>query len=229
MRRLFVLISIGIVLLSGCTPIAAPDALAEPAVVIELPQPRWTGEVAVEQALKSRRSVRSFKPQPISLDDVSQLLWAAQGIKAGRFRTAPSAGALYPLEVYIAVGNVDGLAAGVYKYDPAVHGLRAVLKKDVRKSLARVALRQEWVGEGAIALVFAAVYERTTRKYGKRGIRYVHMEAGHAAQNVYLQAQALGLGTVLVGAFVDSRVKRLLHMQDAEQPLSIMPVGKPVG
>jgi len=228
-RRPFFLISIGIVLLSGCALLSPPSAVAQPKALIELPQPRWRGEVSVEQALKSRRSIRSFQTQPLSLDEVSQLLWAAQGITAGRFRTAPSAGALYPLEVHIAVGNVTGVQPGVYRYDPAMHSLREVLKGDVRKSLSRAAYWQEWVGGGAIALVLSAVYERTTSKYGERGIHYVHMEAGHAAQNVYLQAQALGLGTVIVGAFMDSWVKRVLHMQDEEQPLSIMPVGKPPG
>jgi SagB-type dehydrogenase family enzyme len=227
MKKPVFLISIGIVLLSGCALISPPSALAEPGDLIELPQPRWRGDVSVEQALKSRRSLRSFQPRPLSLDEVSQLLWAAQGITSGRFRTAPSAGALYPLEVRIAVGNVEGLEAGVYRYDPVAHRLREVRKGDVRKSLSRAAYWQEWAGAGAIALVFSAVYERTTRKYGERGIRYVHMEAGHAAQNVYLQAQALGLGTVIVGAFMDGWVKRVLRMQDEEQPLTIMPVGEP--
>ena len=227
MKKPFFLLSIGIVLLSGCALISPPSALAQPNDLIELPQPRWRGEISVEQALKARRSIRSFQPRPLSLEEVSQLLWAAQGITAGRFRTAPSAGALYPLDVHIAVGDVEGLEPGVYRYDPATHSLREILKGDVRKSLSRAAYWQKWVGGGAIALVFSAVYERTTRKYGERGIRYVHMEAGHAAQNVYLQAQALGLGAVTVGAFMDSWVKRVLHMQNEEQPLSIMPVGEP--
>lgn len=222
-------IVIGILLLSGCAFVSPPDAAAQSGTVIELPQPQSGGTVAVEEALRSRRSTRSFSPASLSLDELSQLLWAAQGIKAGIFRTAPSAGALYPLEVYVAVGNVEGLAAGVYHYDPATHGLREILQGDVRKSLSSAAYGQKWAGRGAIALVIAAVYERTTKKYGERGIRYVHMEAGHAAQNVYLQAHALGLGTVLVGAFMDNRVKKVLQLPDKHQPLSIMPVGKPPG
>jgi SagB-type dehydrogenase family enzyme len=223
----FFLISIGIVLLSGCAWTSPPNAAAAVEAVIELPKPRWQGEVSVEQALKSRRSVRSFGLQALSLDEVSQLLWAAQGLSAGRYRTAPSAGALYPLEVSVAAWNVEGLEPGVYRYDPAAHSLKEVRKGDVRKSLTRAAWFQKWVGRGAIALVFSAVYERTTGKYGERGIRYVHMEAGHAAQNVYLQAEALGLGTVIVGAFMDTWVKRVLRMPDEEVPLSVMPVGKP--
>lgn len=228
-RTCFFRIAVGILLLPGCAVVSPRDAAAQTGTVIELPQPRSEGAVTVEQALRSRRSNRTFSPDPLSLAEVSQLLWAAQGIKAGVFRTAPSAGALYPLEVYVVVGNVEGLAAGVYHYEPATHGLREVLQGDVRRSLSRAALGQKWAGGGAIALVIAAVYERTTQKYGERGIRYVHMEAGHAAQNVYLQAQALGLGTVVVGAFRDNKVKKVLQLPDEHQPLSIMPVGKPPG
>lgn len=229
MRQCFFRFAIGILLLPGCAVVGLPDAAAQTGPVIELPQPRSAGAVTVEQALQSRRSTRTFSPDPLSLEEVSQLLWAAQGIKFGVFRTAPSAGALYPLEVYVVVGNVEELAAGVYHYDPATHSLREVLQGDVRRSLSRAALGQKWAGRGAIALVIAAVYERTTKKYGERGIRYVHMEAGHASQNVYLQAQALGLGTVLVGAFRDNKVKKVLQLPDEHQPLSIMPVGKPPG
>ena len=217
-----------LVLLPGCTLSGPPDALAQSELLIELPKPQRTGTISVEQALQSRRSVRSFKLRPLILEEVSQLLWAAQGVTAGSFRTAPSAGALYPLEVYVAVGNVEGLDAGVYRYDPTAHALSEVRKGDVLKSLSRATFWQKWVGAGAFAMVFSAVYERTTGKYGERGIRYVHMEAGHAAQNVYLQAEALGLATVVVGAFMDSWVKRVLHMKDDERPLSIMPVGKPM-
>ena len=229
MRKPALLIPIGIVLLCASALTSPSNDFAQPHNPIELRQPRWKGDVSVEEALRTRRSVRSFQPQPLSLDEVSQLLWAAQGIKFGHFRTAPSAGALFPLETYIAVGNVEGLATGVYRYDPATHSLSEVRKGDVRKSLSRAAYWQRSVRAGAIALVFSAVYERTTKKYGERGIRYTHMEAGHAAQNVYLQAQALGLGTVSVGGFMDRSVKRVLRMQDEEQPLSIMPVGRPVG
>lgn len=217
-----------IAILSGCAFIGAPGVLAETETLIELPEPEWQGDVAVETALRNRRSVRTFGPEPLTLTEVSQLLWAAQGIRVADFRTAPSAGALYPLEVHVAAGNVEGLDAGVYRYVPSAHGLSEVVRGDVRGSLAGAAWWQSWVREGAIALVISAVYERTTKKYGERGIRYVQMEAGHAAQNVYLQAQALGLGTVMVGAFRDNRVKKVLRLRDDEQPLGIMPVGKPL-
>ena len=203
--------------------------MAQSETVVELPEPRYDGELSVEQALRNRRSVRSYDPRALTLDEVSQLLWAAQGIKFGEFRTAPSAGALYPLEVHLVAGDVDGLEAGVYRYDPDTHRLREIFRRDIRKSLASAAYGQDWLADAPAALVFSAVYERSTGKYGKRGIRYTHMEIGHAGQNVYLQARALGLGTVVVGAFTDSRVRKLLRMPDDEQPLSIMPVGDPVG
>ncbi|MDR7475870.1 MAG: SagB/ThcOx family dehydrogenase, partial [Armatimonadota bacterium] len=157
----------------------------------------------------ARRSIREFKPGPLTLPEVAQLLWAAQGTTDPQegFRTAPSAGATYPLEVYLAVGRVQKLAEGVYRYSPAAHALARLREGDVRQALADAALGQRCVGEGAAVLVLAAVYERTAQRYGDRGIRYVHMEVGHAAQNVYLQGVTLGLGTVVVGAFHDQQVR----------------------
>ncbi|MGC9397843.1 MAG: SagB/ThcOx family dehydrogenase [Anaerolineae bacterium] len=193
-----------------------------------LPDPRLEGDLSVEAALAARRSVRSYARQPLSLADLGQLLWAAQGISGAnrRYRTAPSAGALYPLELYAVVGDVEELDAGVYHYDPAAHALTQVKRSDVRAALSRAALGQAWVEEGAVVLVFAAVYERTTGKYGTRGRQYVHMEAGHASQNVYLQATALELGTVAVGAFDDNEVQRVVGLSDDERPLYLMPVGR---
>jgi SagB-type dehydrogenase family enzyme len=224
MKNYFAII-IAALLLPGCAFNPSVNIAPDTELSIALPQPRKISQVSVEQALTTRRSVREFRHQPLTLTEVSQLLWAAQGVTGFRFRTAPSAGGLYPLELYLVAGDVTGLAAGVYRYEAGTHSLKPILEGDVRQSLANAAYWQEWVGNGAIALVFAAVYERTTQKYGPRGKQYVHMEAGHAAQNVYLQAEALGLGTVIVGAFMDSWVQSLLHMNDDEQPLSIMPVG----
>jgi SagB-type dehydrogenase family enzyme len=176
-----------------------------------------------------RRSGRDYGAQPLSLAEVGQLLWAAQGITDERtgFRAAPSAGALFPLEVFVAAGNVDGLAPGVYRYRPATHDLLRVVEGDRRNELHDAALRQPPVRNAAAVLAFAAVYARTTGKYGDRGVRYVHMEAGHAAQNVYLQAVSLDLRTVAVGAFVDDAVKAILRLAADEQPVYLMPVGKP--
>lgn len=194
---------------------------------IKLPSPRYNSDVSIEQALLKRRSVRKYKAEPLTIAEVSQLLWSAQGItNPSGFRTAPSAGALYPLEVYLVVGEVKGLSQGIYKYLPRQHELLKIKDGDARRELAIAALGQSWVKDAAVDIVFAAVYERVTRKYGKRGIRYVHMEVGHAAENVYLQAVSLKLGTVVVGAFEDEKVKRILNMAESEQPLYIMPIGK---
>ncbi len=204
-----------------------PHAGNEAGDTIILPEPRDSGEISVEEALLERRSVRNYKDEALTLAEISQLLWAAQGITdLGGYRTAPSAGALYPLEVYVVAGNVDGLQAGIYKYRPQGHELEKVAGGDVRAELCAAALDQEFIEDGAAVLVFAAVYERTTGKYGERGVRYVHMEVGHAAQNVYLQAVSLGLGTVVIGAFHDDEVEKLLQMQDDERVLCIMPVGR---
>lgn len=196
-------------------------------MVIKLPEPGHQGEVSVGEALLERRSVRDYTAESLTIGEVSQLLWAAQGITDPRgLRTAPSAGALYPLETYVVVGDVVSLDEGVYRYEPAEHALVRVLNNDLRGELAGAALGQECVEKGAIDVVFTAVYERTTGKYGDRGIRYVHMEVGHAAQNLCLQAVALGLGTVTIGAFDDEMVKKVLNLPSSESPLYIMPVGR---
>ena len=194
---------------------------------MKLTEPRYDSDVSLEQTLLQRRSVRDYTNEPLSLQQVSQLLWAAQGITDRQgLRTAPSAGALYPLEVYVVVGNVQSLSPGVYRYEPDGHQLVKTVDGDKRAGLADAALGQGCVKEGAINIVFTAVYERTTQKYGERGIRYVHMEVGHAAQNVYLQAVALHLGTVVIGAFHDDQVREILSLPQQEQPLYIMPAGR---
>jgi len=196
---------------------------------IKLPEPKHSGNVSVEEALLKRRSIREYTDEPLTLQEVSQLLWAAQGVTDPRgLRTAPSAGALYPLEVYVVVGDVVNLAKGVYKYKPHEHQIMRVVEGDKRAELCKAALEQAWVEKGAISIVFTAVYERTTVKYGDRGVRYVHMEVGHAAQNVCLQATAINLGVVTVGAFYDDQVKKVLNLPGDEQPLYIIPVGKKV-
>lgn len=210
-------------------PLTAPGSnLVPDPTEIVLPEPRLDSDHSLEQTLLRRRSVREYGGEALTIDEVSQLLWAAQGITYARgFRTAPSAGATYPLETYLVVGNVIEVAPGVYRYDPARHRLEKVLEGDVRAGLTSAALGQRQVGEGAASIVFAAIYERTTQRYGERGIRYVHMEAGHAAQNVYLQAVALDLGTVVIGAFRDDEVSEVLGLPADEEPLYVIPVGHP--
>lgn len=192
-----------------------------------LPQPRTKGSVSLERCLLQRRSVRAYRRAPLTLAETGQLLWAAQGITAGGYlRTAPSAGALYPLEVYLVAGEVENLPPGLYHYRPARHDLLPAKSGDLRSQLAQAALEQDCVRDGAITMVFAAVYARTRAKYGQRAERYVHMEAGHAAENVCLEATALGLGAVTVGAFRDERVKQIAGLPNAQQPVYLIPVGR---
>lgn len=194
---------------------------------IELPQPALDGDVSLEKAIRKRRSVREFSRQALPLADVAQLLWAAQGVTSrDGGRTAPSAGALYPLELYLVAGKVDSLPAGLYHYRPREHRLRLVTDGDLRKALAGAALDQSWVRSAPAVLVIAGVYERSAKKYGQRARRYTHIETGHAAQNVYLQAEALGLGTVIVGAFDDAAVREVLALPADHAPLALMPVGR---
>ncbi len=195
--------------------------------LVSLPAPERTGMVSVEEAVAGRRSVREYAATPLELSELSQLLWAAQGVTdPSGLRAAPSAGALYPLEIYIACGNVNGLVPGVYQYLPEPHAVNRVIDRDVREDLYRSALEQSSVRNAPAVIIIAADYQRTTGKYGERGIRYVHMEAGHAAENVYLQAYTLGIGTVTIGAFDDSGVASLLGLPGNQTPLYLMPVGK---
>jgi len=193
--------------------------------VIKLPAPLYDSDTSVEAALLDRRSVREYRDEPLTRGELSQLLWAAQGT-TGRGRTAPSAGGLYPLEVYVVVGNVEGTAPGVYKYRPDGHELLKISAGDKRGELSDAALGQASVKNGAVDIVIAGVYERTTGKYGPSGEKYVHMEAGHTSQNIYLQAASLHLGTVAIGAFLDDGVRKATGMRGEEQPLYVMPVGR---
>lgn len=216
---------------SGPTSTAGDLLTAPPASrenrSVGLPAPRKEGPVSLEEAVQSRRSIREFSGEPLTLEEVGQLLWAAQGITSAQgARAAPSAGGTYPLELYLAAGDIAGLEPGVYHYRPAGHGLVAVSAGDVRARLVEASLDQAWVGEAAADFIIAAVYERTKERYGERGVRYVHLEAGHAAQNLCLQATALGLGAVTVGAFTDEDVWAVLGMAEEETPLYVIPVGR---
>jgi SagB-type dehydrogenase family enzyme len=196
--------------------------------MIKLPTPETDGTMAVERALLYRRSGRDYSRRPLGLGALSQLLWAAQGItnRQGE-RTAPSAGALYPLELYVAAGEVEDLPTGVYKYHPRGHQLAEHVSGDVRSRLATHAWRQSWVKTAPTIVVITVVPERVTDEYGKDAIRYVYMEVGHAAQNIHLQAVALDLATVVVGALDEPRVSKTLALESDEIPQVLMPVGHP--
>ena len=194
---------------------------------IILPQPNKEEGLSVEKALNQRRSVREFSEQELTLQEVSQLLWSAQGITNPEgLRTAPSAGGTYPLETYVVVKNVENLKPGVYRYVPDGHSLEKKYEGDLSTELKDASLGQDFIQTAAINIVFTAEYERTTNVYGERGRMYVHMEVGHAAQNLYLQCESLNLKTVVVGAFNDDDVKRVLSLPESEEPLYVIPIGK---
>lgn len=201
--------------------------------IITLPKPKLESKISVEEALQGRRSERSYKNEPLSLSEVSQLLWAAYGVTSkmpgfrGGLKTAPSAGATYPLELYLVAGNVTDLPKGIYRYVPEQHALAKVFSGDKRAELCAAAHNQSMVRNAPALIVYTAIYERTTGRYGTRGKeRYVCMDLGHSAQNVYLQAYALGIGTCAVGAFDDNALKKALPIAKNEIPLYIMPLGK---
>lgn len=206
--------------------VAAEGSAGSATRIVNLPPPPTTGAMSLQEALAHRRSVREFTQGALTLAEISQVVWAAQGVTAPERRAAPSPGATYPLEVYLVVGEVKNLAAGVYRYHPGPHCLELVAEGDIRMPVAEAAVGQTWISKAAMVAVIAAVFERTTAHYGKRGERYVYVEAGHAAQNLLLQATALGLGARPVGAFNDLGVSRLLLLPAGEVPLYVIPVGR---
>jgi len=196
--------------------------------IVQLPAPKLQSETSVEEALNNRRSIRNYTKEPLLLAEVSQILWAAQGIteKSYGLKTAPSAGALYPLEVYLVAANVKDISEGIYKYNPRNHSIEKIESGDKRMEISNASLKQEAIEECSALVIITAIYERTSVKYGDRSERYVHMEVGHAGQNIYLQAVSLGIGTVMMGAFQDEALKKVLKLPTNEFPLAIYPLGK---
>lgn len=196
---------------------------------IQLPPPMLKSGTSLEEAIARRRSVRRYKDLPLSLQEVSQMLWAAAGMTADSVSSAsrsyPSAGGIYPQQVYIVAANIEGCLPGLYRYDYTGHSLILIKKEDIRNDLAEACFGQSCVLEAPMSIIFASEPSRAASRYGERGkLRYMPMDIGHAGQNVYLQAESLGLGTVAVGAFNDGQVKAVLGIE--EEPLYIMPVGK---
>lgn len=196
--------------------------------IIELPEPKFSSITSIEEVLHKRRSIRDYLDDPLSISDISQILWAAQGITEETYglRTAPSAGALYPLEIYIAVSNVNDLNPGVYKYKPQNHTLEKIDEGDKRLNISNAALQQDAIANSSAIVIISAVYERTAVKYGSRAERYIHIEVGSVGQNIYLQSVSLGLGTVMIGAFKDEALKKVLALPKNENLYAIMPLGK---
>lgn len=228
MRRIWKAFLAGSILATAAINIS--EAGAEVATkTVKLPKPTKDGKITLEKAIGLRRSVRSFADKPLSLAQASQLLWSAQGItdSANGLRAAPSAGACYPIALYLVAGRVEGLEPGIYLYSPSGHLLLKKAGGDTREKLGRAALNQASVRKAPAVLALAADYGRIKPRYQERSTRYTDMEAGHIGQNVSLQAVSLGLGTVMVGAFDDSGVKGALGLPDGEIPLYLIPVGVP--
>lgn len=209
--------------LAGTVVSDAPRATTSHSLeTLGLPAPRTTSDVSLETTLARRRSVRAYTDEPLTLEELSQSLWAAQGItRDWGGRTAPSAGALYPLEVYVATPEA------LYHYLPAGHRAEVLSRQDLRPALACAGLDQDAIQDAPAVFVVAAVYARTAGKYGDRAERYVRLEAGHVGQNILLQAVALGLGGVPIGAFHDDQVQRVLDLPSDHEPLYLIPVGHP--
>jgi len=205
---------------------------AQDSALIPLPSPSLTGRISVEEAIKGRRTRRHFSQRPLSMEEWGQILWAAQGVTSdGEIpkRAAPSAGALYPLDIYLIAGEgvAGSLIAGVYHYEPLQHCLRRLSPGDMRKRVADASLYQSWMAEAAGIILITAEYSRITGKYRERGIRYAHFEAGHVAQNCLLQAESLNLHAGIVGAFEDEAIAKILTLPKGHEPLLLIPVGRP--
>jgi len=197
--------------------------------IMRLPDPMIDGDVSLERTIHQRRTIRSFEGRALTLKQLSQLFWSAQGITgAGGFkRAAPSAGALYPMDIYGVIGRdcIEKLDAGIYLYEPADHSISLVKEGDFRRDVAIASLGQMWMAHAPLTLVITAEYSRITVKYRQRGIRYAMMEAGHIGQNIFLQSEAMGLAAGIVGAFEDQEVIQVMGGKKAHEPLLIMPVG----
>jgi len=197
---------------------------------ISLPKEFIKGNLTVFDSIKTRRSIREYSEKPITLKELSTLLFATQGITSTNGwekRAAPSAGALYPMETYIVVNNVDGLDKGLYHYIPDEHALEIIKLGDFGKDIRSIGLGQAPLEEAAVDFIWTAVFERTTKKYGERGIRYIHIEAGHISENLYLQANSMGIGVVAIGAFNDDAINKFLGVDgEKESVIYINAVGK---
>ncbi|MBN2134304.1 MAG: SagB/ThcOx family dehydrogenase [Acidobacteria bacterium] len=199
---------------------------------IKLPKPEYKSKMTVEEAIAGRRTRRNFSEQPLTINELSLLLWSGQGVTEERWkhRATPSAGALYPLSLYISIktGGVQGLDAGLYRYVPEGHYLQVREDKDISASLVDVGYSQTFFAKSPICIVITSIPKKTTWKYGKRGTQYIHFEVGHVAENIQLLGEALGLSVGLVGAFQDDKVSELLKLREGEIPLYIIPVGRRV-
>ncbi|MFN4245095.1 MAG: SagB/ThcOx family dehydrogenase [Brevinematia bacterium] len=196
-------------------------------MIIKLPDVKKDSNFSLETAIYKRRSIRNYSHKTLKIEDISTILWAGQGITLEKegLRSVPSAGALYPIELYLVSYKVENLKPGVYKYFPHNHHIKLTKEGDFRESLFSACLLQEWIRECNASIVISAIFERTTKKYGERGKKYVYIEAGCVAQNIHLVSERLGIGTVIVGAFSENEVKKIISMEHNEIPIALMPLG----
>jgi SagB-type dehydrogenase family enzyme len=198
--------------------------------IIKLPEPKDKKVVYLDELLNKRYSIRTFKQKPISIDDLSYILWCSYGFKKDGGRVVPSAGALYPLDIYIIAGSIEGernmgIIPGIYHYLPDKHQIELIKKGDIRKDVANASLSQMWMASAPCMIAITCEYKRITSKYRDRGIRYAHMEAGNVSQNIFLATFNTGLGCGIVGAFNDDLVKTVMGINRMREPLLIMPIG----
>ncbi len=218
----------------GSYPYPSPYKQYPNARRIDLPAAEAPGAFSLDQALRERRSVRRFSGRAVTVRQLSYLLWACTGVREREggfeFRTAPSAGALYPIETYLVVNNVSDLEQGLYHYAIAGHQLEKLAGGDYRRQIAAAALGQSMCAEAAVVFVWSAIFGRTCCKYGQRGYRYVYLDAGHIAANLALAAVALGLGSCQIGALYDDRVNAVFGLDGtAESVVYMSVVGYPAG
>ncbi|MFW9829585.1 MAG: SagB/ThcOx family dehydrogenase [Candidatus Thorarchaeota archaeon] len=186
---------------------------------LKLPKPRLIGEKSLESCIYERRSVRTFKEKNIEIEKLAQILWSAQG-KKGSKRTVPSAGATYPLEIYVNLKD-----KGLFLYNFEENSLKLIVEEDLSLALAEASWNQDFISEAYLNIIICAIFNRTTQRYGQRGVRYVYIEVGHCAQNIHLEAVALGLSSVPIGAFEDKKVKNVLKLPRNVEPIYIIPIG----
>jgi len=186
-----------------------------------LPKPATDGGDGLWGVIRARRSIRDFRREPVSQEQLAQLLWATQGITGGQrghaFRAAPSAGACYPIDTYLVVHRVEGLEPGLYRYDVERAALEALRQGDLSAAIAAACLDQEMAAEAAVVFAWAAVPGRSKRRYRERAYRYVYMDAGHIGQNLHLAATAIGLGCCAIGAFLDDEVNAILGLDGLDE------------
>jgi SagB-type dehydrogenase family enzyme len=229
---LILLGSLFFVLLKGITPRNYAEKSSSTGEIemigtkIQLPETSKKGGLSLNEALAMRRSTRVFSNESLPLDQLSQLLWSAQGITSKEgLRTAPSAGETFPLEIFVMINRVPGISKGIFYFNPIDATLESVLEQDVSAQLVKATRGQAMISDAAVVIIFGAIPERTISQYGERGLRYVYNEIGHASQNVHLQAAALGLGTVVVGSYSDEEVEKLLQLDTDIKIMYLMPVG----